>query len=421
MAPRAIREDLETLGLVIADIGHEALAALEPEGHRIVLALAPEELANPDLQRVLAVADLADLLAGDGHAALVDGHVPRAEDWLGDRRLVLLVPVEVLLELELALELLVRGGDAEVHRQDGPHEGVAIGHRRLEIRALRGGLEHGILHVRRRVLSGADIALGMDLIPAAGTIRLSGRIRGARDLGADAQVPELLRRVARLGVDGGDEALDTQHRLVGRLGDGHGRLPLCGGGCGGARGGGPGGARCVAPGRVAAVTGGAQAHREKDDGRGQRQDPEGDPDLRERHPAERASHARPQRHPRRLRLREVGRIIDVGERLRLVLDDRAGRRVRRARRRRLRQERARRRRRHDTRRRPLRDRPRRQRRGDARNRGVRSGGSGGWRRRAARRHAAEGMHQPGRERKGERGRKSGASRPAPPAAKVSRP
>ncbi len=145
----------------------------------------------------------------------VDGHVVRAEEGPGDLGLVLLVPVEVILELELRLVLLLRRGHAHVEREHGAHEGVAVRERGLEVRRLLGA-EDGVVEVGRRVLPRADVAARLDRVPAARAARLAHRLRRARDPGADAEVAELLRRVAGLLVHRGDEGRDAEEGLAAR-------------------------------------------------------------------------------------------------------------------------------------------------------------------------------------------------------------
>ena len=79
MAARPVGEDLEALGLVVADVGDEPLAPSSQNGIGIGLGLAAEELAHGELLRVLPEAELPQLLVGEGDAAGVDGHVVGAQ------------------------------------------------------------------------------------------------------------------------------------------------------------------------------------------------------------------------------------------------------------------------------------------------------------------------------------------------------
>src|SRR5690606_27614930 len=125
-AARAVREHGVLRHGEVAHVRDEPLAASEPLGNRIVVPHAAEERAEPHLERVLPRAELAERLAPEGDAAIVERYVPRAELDRVDLAPVLLVPGEVLLQLELALQLLLLGGNLEVEREDRAHEAVAI-------------------------------------------------------------------------------------------------------------------------------------------------------------------------------------------------------------------------------------------------------------------------------------------------------
>src|SRR5690606_19057822 len=203
VSPNSIGEKRVLRDFKPGHVGDLTLSSRQPKWSRVIVTVGPKQLSprhTCGLNKASCV-----FQQRDGNPPLIERYIVRSTNDRLNFSLVLVIPVDVLQEPKLTLDLFTLRGNLQILGGGCPNKSVLVRQRFVESRPYMRSPNEGMLHVCR-CLFAADITNGINPVPlpllAPPTWH---RLRISRHLPANSQVSQAPRLIIRQLVDSGGD------------------------------------------------------------------------------------------------------------------------------------------------------------------------------------------------------------------------